>query len=314
MKRHHFFRHISSIAIVLILAVTVFLKPDMTQVSELTELPSLEQPLTGQLLPEDNEESTLEIHFIDVGQGDATLFMCDGEYMLLDTGDNNKGTLVQNYLQKRGIENLKYLVLTHPDADHIGAAPVIITKFDIENIFMSAFEKSNKTYERLLESISYRNYVWSTPEVGSTYTLGGALITIIAPNAVYTDPNNASIALKVTHGENTFLFTGDAGEEAENDMLMNGMDLSATVYQVGHHGSKTSSSDAFLDAVHPEFAVISCAEQNSYGHPHAATLNKLRSMGVKVYRTDEQGSIVAVSDKTNLTWSAAPSDSWKSGE
>lgn len=311
MKRRNFLRHISSIVIAFFVFLSIISSQNMTDVSDTVELTETQQPLTQQ--PDSDVESTLEVHFLDVGQGDATLLMCDGEYMLIDTGDSTNGTFIQNYLQKRGIERLKYLVLTHPDADHIGSAAVVITKFDIDNIFMSYFQKNNKTYEGLMASISYKNASWKTPSAGEKYTLGQAVITIIAPNDVYENPNDTSIGLLVTHGANTFLFTGDAEETAEEDILNNGIDISSVVYQVGHHGSKTSSSEKFLEAVSPEFAVISCGEGNSYGHPHADTLNKLRSMGVKVFRTDEQGSIVAVSDKTQLSWSVPPSESWQSG-
>lgn len=265
-------------------------------------------PLTGQ------PESTLEVHYIDVGQGDATLLMCDDESMLIDTGDASKGTYIQNYLQKRGITELKYLILTHPDTDHIGGAATVITKFDIENLFMSDFEKDNTVYRNLQDTISYYGLSWTTPTVGSTYTLGGATFVIVAPNKTYTTPNNASIGLLLSHGNNKFLFTGDAEESAEADMLKNGIPLSADVYKVEHHGSRTSTTDTFLHAVNPTFAVISCAEDNSYGHPHAETLNKLRSNGIQVFRTDEQGSLIAYSDGSTITWSAPPSESWKSGE
>ena len=128
------------------------------------------------------------------------------------------------------------------------------------------------------------------------------------------DANNYSIGIILQHGDNRFLFTGDAKEEAEADMLQNGIDLSADVYQVGHHGSSTSSSKAFLDQVEPKYAVISCEEGNSYGHPHAEVMNSLRARGIEVFRTDEQGTILAESDGTSITWNCAPSTSWKSGE
>lgn len=261
------------------------------------------------------EASNLEVHFIDVGQGDATLIKADGQAMLIDAGENDKGTAVQLYLQKQGVDKLDYLVLTHPDADHIGGADVIITKFDIGTVFMTDFEKDgNKTYEDVINALDYKGLKYVTPEVGSEYTLGNAVFTIVAPNRTYNDSNNSSIALVLTNGGHTFLFTGDCEEEAEKDILANGLDIDCDIYKVGHHGSSTSSSEEFLKAVTPDYAIISCAEENSYGHPHAETLNKLRSMGVQIFRTDEQGSIVVTSDGTQLTWNCAPSDTWQAGE
>lgn len=256
----------------------------------------------------------MEVHFIDVGQGDATLITCNGYAMLIDSGDDSKGTAVQNYLQKQSIKKLDYLILTHPDSDHIGGAPVIITKFDISKVFMSDYEKDNKTYRKLTEALDNKNLKYETPEAGSQYSLGTAKIIILAPNDEYDNPNDSSIALSVRNGNNTFLFTGDAGKDAEEDILDNGIDISADVYKAGHHGSRTSTSEKFFMAVSPAYAVISCAEGNSYGHPHAETLNTLRANGVKVYRTDEDGTIIAVSDGNEITFNVPASETWKAGE
>lgn len=262
----------------------------------------------------DIDANKMEVHFMDVGQGDAALITCDGQSMLIDAGDNTKGTAIQNYLQKQRIEKLNYLILTHPDADHIGGAPVIITKFDIDKVFMSNFEKDNKTYQKLIQALDNKRVKYTTPQVGTQYKLGTAEITILAPNNKYDNPNDASIALIIQNGNTRFLFTGDAGEEAEQDILANGIDISADVYKAGHHGSRTSTSQDFFEAVKPVSAVISCGEDNSYGHPHAETLNTFRMNGVAVYRTDEEGTIIAVSDGEKITFNVPASDTWKAGE
>lgn len=256
----------------------------------------------------------MEVHFIDVGQGAATLVICGDAAMLIDAGDDTKGTAIQNYLNKQGITRLDYLILTHPDADHIGSAPVVITKYDIDRVFMSNFEKDNQTYRKLIQALDDKRLSWSTPEIGSSYTLGSATITIAGPVEQYEDPNNASIVFLLQHGENRFLFSGDAEEEAEKDIVAAHADLAADVYQAGHHGSRTSSTIAWMQAVNPTYAVISCEEGNRYGHPHAEVLNRFRERGILVFRTDEQGSIVAASDGTAITWNCAPSDTWQAGE
>lgn len=256
----------------------------------------------------------MEVHFLDVGQGDATLITCGDHAMLIDTGDDSKGTAIQNYLQKQKITKLDYLVLTHPDADHIGGAPVVITKFEISKVFVSNFEKDNKTYQKLIQSLDDKRIKPLTSTVNSEYTLGSASITFLAPNKEYDNPNDASIALLVKNGARSFLFTGDAGEAAEADILKTKIDISADVYQVGHHGSKYSTSRALIKAINPSYAVISCAEGNTYGHPHAETLNTLRAYGVKVYRTDEQGVIVATTDGKTLSFNVPASETWKAGE
>jgi len=263
---------------------------------------------------ESNNQAVMQVHFLDVGQGDATLVTCGEEAMLIDTGDNSKGTTVQLYLKKQGISELKYLILTHPDADHIGGADVVVTKFDIDTVFMSDFTKDNKTYNELISALDYKGLTWSTPNVGNIYTLGSAEFTIIAPNTTYSEPNNASIGLLLVNGENSFLFTGDAEEDAEYDILANGLDIDCDVYKAGHHGSKTASTKALLEAASPEYVVVSCAADNSYGHPHAEPMNNFRSMGMKLFRTDEQGSIIATADGKEITWNSSPSESWKVGE
>ena len=248
---------------------------------------------------------TMEVHFLDVGQGDATLIICDGEAMLIDSGDPNQGTKIQLYLTKQGISSLKYLVLTHPDSDHIGGAPVIITKYDIGTIFMSGYQKpeEHKASERVQEALSYRLYDPVIPSVGDSYSLGNASLTFIGPvNYQADEPNNASLALLIQHGSNRFLFTGDAEEPEENDILQTGIGIQADVYKVGHHGSYSSSGNPFLQAVRPTYAVISCGRDNTYGHPHDATLQRLNAVGAKIFRTDQQGTIVAISDGSNISW------------
>lgn len=256
----------------------------------------------------------MELHFIDVGQGDATLIKCGEHAMLIDAGDDSKGTAVQNYLKKQKVEKLDYLVLTHPDSDHIGGAPTVITKFEVKRVFISNYEKDNKSYQKLIQALDDKDVKYITPRVGSRYYLGTASITILAPNKEYDNPNDASVSLIIKNGDNKFIFSGDAGEDAEKDILDNDIDISADVYHVAHHGSKTSTSKEFIKAISPDYAVISCAEGNSYGHPHAETLNTLRMRGVKVYRTDEEGSIIATADGKKITFSVPASETWKAGE
>lgn len=258
--------------------------------------------------------SELTVHYLDVGQGDCILAECDGEYMLIDAGDNDQGTKIQNYLRKQGVKKLKYVVGTHPDADHIGGLDVILYKFDCGTVMMPDMSKDTATYRDVVDTMKQRGYKNTVPEPGDSFKLGSAVCAVLGPSVSYEDANNNSIVLLVEHGENRFLFMGDAEEEEEADILKSGADVEADVLKVGHHGSRSSSSKKFLEAVSPDYAVISCGEDNSYGHPHAETLNNLRAVGVKVFRSDEQGTIVAVSDGSRITWNSAPSDTWKAGE
>lgn len=258
--------------------------------------------------------SELEVHFIDVGQGDATLLICDGEGLLIDAGNNNKGTLVQSYIKKQGLKSLKYIIGTHPDADHIGGLDVIVTKFKITSnqVWMPDVDNDTNTYRDVIDAIKYRNLKKVCPKAGSTYKLGTAELEILAPREKTKDKNDSSIVIMARNGDNAFVFTGDASEGEESSMR-GAVELQADVLKVGHHGSKHSTSQRFLDAVSPEYAVISVGD-NSYGHPTAECLNRLRMAGVKLYRTDDQGSIIAVSNGHEITWSCAPSENWVAGE
>ncbi len=278
-----------------------------------TTVESDESMIADETIDPEPEAAELEVHYIDVGQGDATLIKADGHYMLIDTGDSGKGTMVQQYLMKQGVDKLDYLILTHTDADHIGGADVIITKFTIDNLFIGDFEKDNKAYEELKSAIAYRHMDYLLPEAGAEYQLGNAKFTVIVPNGTYDDPNNGSIALKLRNGDNSFLFSGDCEESAEEDILANGLDIDVDVYKAAHHGSNTSSTLPFLDAMSPDYCVISCETQNAYGYPHRETLERMRSAGMKIFRTDEQGSVVAYSDGKEITWNCLPSENWEPG-
>ena len=252
----------------------------------------------------------LEIHYINVGQGDATLIKCGDMTLLIDAGDNSQGTNVRSYIEAQGVERIDYVIGTHPDADHIGGLDVIIYNFECGTILMPDETKDTKTYDDVIQTIENKNYKITLPEVGSTYKLGDAKFTIIAPNDDYDDANSESIGILLEFGETRFLFTGDAEEEAEADILKNGIDIHADVYKAGHHGSRTSSSEEFLAAVEPKAVVVSCGEDNSYGHPHAEILNYCLMNNIPMYRTDMQGTIVAKSDGKTITWNMSPYDGY----
>lgn len=257
----------------------------------------------------------MEVHYINVGQGDSTLIKTEGHAMLIDAGENNQGKEVESYLESQGIEKLDYVIGTHPDSDHIGGLDVVLYGIECENVIMPPIESDTKTYEDVIQAAKAEDLDIISPEVNQKYSLGDADFTIVAPNEDYgNDTNNWSVGILLEYGESRFLFTGDAEEKAEEDIVSNGIDISADVYKAGHHGSKTASSEELLDAVNPEYAIISCGEDNEYGHPSAQTLNSLRMRGVKVFRTDEQGTIVAATDGMNIRFNMSPDESWTPGE
>lgn len=260
---------------------------------------------------ESSESGELQVHFIDVGQGDASLIMCEGHAMLFDTGGNETSPLLQFYLMEQGVEKLDYVIGSHPEADHIGGMDVILLKYDCGMVMLPEISSDKASYRDVQEAMERRNSTRISPVPGESYSLGGASFTIIAPNRDYGENvNNASIGIRLVYGENAFVFTGDGEREAEEDMLKNGISLEADVLQAGHHGSSDASTKAFVEAVAPEYGVISCGKENEYGHPHRETLQTLQEAGVEIFRTDRQGNIVAVSDGKNLAWHFNPAPSW----
>lgn len=289
-------------------SVSVAITDDENTVAEEPETSS--DTKETQILEDPYQE--LKVHFIDVGQGDCTLIESDGKSMLIDAGPDNCGTKIQKYLDNNGVSSIDYLVLTHPDSDHIGSVDVVATKFDIGKIYMSSFIKDNEYYHKMMDAFSYKKYGWEVPQEGYSFNLGEAEVVFLHSKE-YEDPNNSSLCIKVIYGDTSFLFAGDAEELAENDMISDNKDLSASVYHVSHHGSYTSSSQAFLDRVNPKYAVVSCGKDNEYGHPHQETLDKLRTMNIALFRTDIQGNIVADSDGNIIKWSTVPDDEYRGG-
>lgn len=256
----------------------------------------------------------LQVHFINAGQGDATLITCGGEAMLIDAGDDSKGTAVQKYLKNQGVSELKYVIVTHPDADHIGGMDVIITKFNCGLIFMPDVEKDTNAYRDVLNTMKYRGYQKTVPVVGDIYQLGGAEFQIVSPAFTYSESNNNSIVVRLAYGRNSFLFTGDAEVQAQQEMTYGGYTIQSDVMKIPHHGGTSGFQKWFYNEVKPAYAVISCGKGNSYGHPHEEVLTALRELGISVFRTDEQGSIIASSNGTEITWSCNPSNTWAAGE
>lgn len=250
----------------------------------------------------------MEVHYIDVGQGDCTFIKCGNAAMLIDAGDNYKGTQVQLYLKKQRITKLDYVIATHPDSDHIGGLDVIVYKYDCDTIIMPDIDKDSNSYRDLVAAMNSKSYKAIFPEIGEEYPLGEAVFTIISPVKQYEDSNNSSVGILLKHGENKFLFTGDAEAEAEKDMVKGSINIDCDVYKVGHHGSANASSEIFLNAINPSYAVISCGNDNSYGHPHSTVLNELKYREIKIFRTDKQGTIIATSDGISIKWNCEPTE------
>lgn len=248
--------------------------------------------------------STFSIHFIDVGQADSALVECDGHYMLIDGGNKADSDVVYSVLKKRAVPSLDLVVGTHSDEDHIGGLPGAFNYTTAAQTICPVTSYSSKAFSNFAKYAQTNGGDITVPHVGDHYELGSADVNILGVNCA-DGANNSSIVLKITYGETSFLFTGDAEREAEQVILDSGANLSSTVLKVGHHGSDSSTTYPFLREIMPQYAVISVGTGNSYGHPTENPLSRLRDAGVTVFRTDMQGDIYCTSDGKTVSFTTA---------
>lgn len=251
-------------------------------------------------------QGELKVHYIDVGQADSILIQQGNHSMLIDAGNNDDSTLVRDYIKKQGITTLDYVIGTHPHEDHIGGLDYVINAFNIGSIYMPKKTATTKTYKDVLNAVKAKGLGITEPKVGQTLQLGEAKLTIMGPFTIYDDANNCSIVVKVEFGQNSFLFTGDAEGTAEMAMVNANLNLKSDVLKVGHHGSKTSTVAEFLNKVNPQYAVISVGKNNEYKHPTEGVMNRIKNKNIKVYRTDEQGTIIATSNGKDIKFNKSP--------
>lgn len=243
----------------------------------------------------------LKVTFLDVGQGDSTFIeLPDNRCMLIDAAESEYSQEILSYIQNEGYEKIDYLVATHPHSDHIGGMREILENLDIGSVYMPKVQTNTQVFEKLLIAIKERGLKIQTAKAGIEILSEGALdIQIVAPAGDdYSDLNNYSAVVRLTYGDDSFLFMGDAEKPSENDITQN---IQADVLKVGHHGSEYSSGETFLKKVHPDYAVISCGEDNKYGHPDQETLQKLKEIHAKIFRTDRQGNIIMTSSGNGIS-------------
>lgn len=252
-------------------------------------------------LPSAGQMDGLIIHYIDVGQGDAILIQTPaGENMLIDGGTNDDENLICSYLQEQNIKKIQVLVGTHPHEDHIGGLDAVIHQFPVENIYLPKIVHSTKTFEDLLLAVKSCSLKIKTAQAGVNIPLTGVTCTILSPQQQNDEEiNDYSAVIKISYGEQSFLFCGDASQQVESDLLASGQDLKADIIKIAHHGSSSSSSKRFLKAVAPCYAVISCGQDNPYGHPHQETMSRLQKAGITVLRTDQSGTVIINADGKN---------------
>lgn len=247
----------------------------------------------------------LELHFIDVGQGDSTLILTpDGYAMLIDAGDNSQGKNVVSYIQSLGINKIDVLIGTHPDADHIGGVDDVINSFEIGAFYMPKTTHDTKTFEDVLLAAKSKGLKIKTAESDKIIDFDPETKAVfLSPqNKNYSNNNAYSAVVQITYGSNKFLLTGDAEKENEKEMIKKyGKSLKSDLIKLAHHGSATSNTPEFLNIVDPDVAVVSCAYKNKYSHPHSEILKYLKENDIPIYRTDEQGTVIIYSDGETIS-------------
>lgn len=259
-----------------------------------------ETPTDGPDDPTEAGKDTFYSHFIDVGQADCALLKVGDCDILIDGGNVDDGPDVVAYLQSQNVDDIELMICTHADEDHVGGLTDVLNSFAVEEVWTSPVSKTTKAYTNFVNAVSNEGVALTVPTVGDTYTYEDLTVTTLGPVAKYSSANNASVVVMVQYGKVRFLFTGDMEKDAEADLLASGADLRCDVLKVGHHGSDTSSTADFIRAVGASYGVISVGAGNSYGHPHAAILTRLENAGMKLYRTDELGTVIIATDGKDL--------------
>ena len=285
-----------------VLSLGIYLNEEMFKLECIPTSAELAAMLTGRNTTVTTADGEISVHYINVEQGDCELIVAGDTRVLIDTGEAIFSNRVINYISSLGIRRLDYVIASHPHEDHIGGMADVLEKFTVGKVIMPEIPDSilpmTRNFERMIDVISRKKIDAEYSRTGTIIPLGnGAELQILAPvHDDYSDLNNFSIVCRLVHGENSFLFTGDIERAAENDILNSGEYIRSDVLKVGHHGSTSSSTADFIEAVSPKYAVICVGKDNSYGHPKQAVIDRLTKYGAVILTTMESGNIVFVSD------------------
>ena len=255
-----------------------------------------------------------ELHLLDVGQGQSVLIEADSHYMLIDGGGRNSSSFVVSYLKQQGIDHFDLIAVSHYDEDHMSGLIGSLSVFPDDELLLPSYEGEGSLYQSFSSAAISNGASIQHPQMGDTYQLCGATVEVVGPARFdYELENDRSLAFRISYGDLTCLICGDTEQTSEQDMVSSRENLSADVYVVNHHGSKTSSTDAFLDAVSPSYALISCGLDNSYGHPAQEVLERFQNRSISMYRTDLQGTVVLYSDGSSYWFSQEACQDWTPG-
>ena len=258
-------------------------------------------------------QGDMAVHFIDVGQGLAILVQSGGENLLYDGGNRSHADEVVQYLKNQQVETINYMISSHYDEDHLGGLVKCLDTFEVEHVLGSDYVHTSDLFNTFMNTATAHAIIVEYPSVGDTYEFGTGSFTVMAPDGISQNSNDNSVVIRLVNGNNSFMFMGDAEETSEQDMISTGMNLDCDVLSLGHHGSASSTSWDLLEATSPSWAVISCGLNNTYGHPAAETMGKLSDMDIPVFRTDDQGTVIALSDGNTISWTQEPCNDYTSG-
>ncbi|ABG87634.1 ComEC/Rec2 family competence protein [Clostridium perfringens] len=250
----------------------------------------------------ESEYSGMSVTYLNVGQGDSELIQVNGINMLIDAGTNAGANDLVKDLKNRGIKTIDIAIATHPHEDHIGGMDEVLENFDVKSFYAPKVAHTTKTYENMLKAVKNEGLKIQQIKEGTKIDLGkDTEVQVYSPvKSQYEELNNYSPVMKISYGQNSFMFTGDAESLVEKEILNENKDLKADVLKLGHHGSHSSTSEEFLKAVNPSIAVVSCAKDNKYGHPHKETMSNLKKAGITVYETFRDGDITISSNGKKL--------------
>ena len=299
MKRKSWIFYIFILLIIVVFIFELYNNNNEQEVSSLNEI-STSFLSNDEINKQDLPLSNLEVHYIDVGQGDATLLKFLGEnnktyHILYDVGDW-KGNEVVPYLEKEQVKSIDLIIVSHPHADHIGQLKAVLENFPVEEIWMTENKSESNVFQSALQAILDSKANYHVPKVNERYFINQLEIEILHPDSLTGDLNADSLAVRFTYGNNSFIFTGDAYQDGEQEMVKRVGDLEAEFLQLGHHGSSTSSAPSFVEAVNPNYAIYSAAKDNSYGHPHVETVKLFSDLDIPLYGTDVHGTIIVTTD------------------
>lgn len=286
--------------VITIIGVIVYIL-DFTRVSSISEIKNVFGAIDG-VKPVDSD---FAVYYLDVGQSDCTIVICDDEVLMIDCGTYNQLNTIRQSIHSLEIDKIDYMLITHQHDDHMGSATDLLNDLKVENFIMPKLAQSNnvtsKTYNVLINSLDSKNINKIIAQDCKSFMLGEALVEILSPVTQSNNLNNMSVVLKITYGNTEFLFQGDAESKIENDLLRSDYDIDVDVLKVGHHGSKTSSTDKYLDATSPQIAIISSGYGNNYGHPNGTILERFEQEGITAFSTFLNGDITVSSDGKIIT-------------